>query len=277
MNHFQEKHVLLTGAASGIGRALALGFARRGARVALVDIDGPGLAAVLREVRALATGVEPSAYVTDLANPDAVDTLAKEALAELGHIDLLVNNAGVGVVSPLVHMATSDWTYVTGVNLLGPIRLTQLLLPSMIARKSGRIVFTASLAGLIGAPGMVAYSTTKFAIVGFAESLRHELNGQGLGVTLVCPGYVRTGFHAATRYRNVGFERFLSHAPRWYGLSAESVAETTLDAIARGQSLVTIGPEKTGWLLKRISPELAFEVARRVAKYTGILQDGSHP
>ena len=122
---------------------------------------------------------------------------------------------------------------------------------------------------------MVAYSTTKFAIVGFTEALRHEVEGQGVGVTLVCPGYVRTGFHAATRYKNDGFEQFLDHAPRWYGLSAERVAAVVLDAVARGQSLVTIGPEKAGWLLKRLSPELGFWVTRWIAERAGILRAGA--
>ncbi len=275
MNDYRKKHVVLTGAASGIGRALALALARKGARVALVDIHRARLASVLDEVRRLAPDVEPSAHVTDLADPEAVDALAKAALSELGHVDLLVNNAGVAVVSPLVRMTTSDWSLVTGVNVWGPIRLTQALLPSMLARKSGRIVMTASLAGLVGAPGMVAYSTTKFAIVGFAEALRHEVEGQGVGVTVVCPGYVRTGFHAATRYKNDGFEQFLDHAPRWYGVSAERVAAIVLDAVARGQSLVTIGPEKAGWLLKRLSPELGFRVTRWVAERTGILRAGA--
>jgi len=275
MKTWKDTQALVTGAASGIGRALALELARKGARVALVDIDRAGLASVLGEVRRLAPDVEASAHVIDLADPEAVDALAKAALSELGHVDLLVNNAGVAVVSPLVRMTTSDWSLLTGVNVWGPIRLTQALLPSMLARKSGRIVMTASLAGLIGAPGMVAYSTTKFAIVGFTEALRHEVEGQGVGVTLVCPGYVRTGFHAATRYRNDGFEQFLDHAPRWYGLSAERVAAIALDAVARGQSLVTIGPEKAGWLLKRLSPELAFGVTRWVAERTGILRAGA--
>ena len=269
---FEGKRVVLTGAASGIGRALALDLASRGAHLALTDIDARGLEAVSREVRL--RGHEPSVHVADLADGPAVERLAEDTQEALGHVDILVNNAGVAVVSPLVNTTDSDWSWVTGVNVWGPIRLTRALLPGMIARGSGRIVLTASLAGLIGAPGMVAYSTTKFAIVGFAESLRHEVEGHGIGVTLVCPGYVRTGLHAATRYRNDGFAGFLSNAPRWYGVSAERAAQLVLLGVARGRSLVTIGPEKTGWLLKRLSPELAFEVTRWVAKRTGIMHQG---
>src|SRR5262249_43673953 len=159
----------------------------------------------------------------------AVERLARDARDALGHVDLLVNNAGVAVVSPLVNTTDNDLSWAMGVNVWGPIRLTRALLPGMIARRSGRIVVTASLAGLIGAPRMVAYSTAKFAIVGFVESLRHEVADYGIGVTVVCPGYVRTGLHAATRYRNDGFARFLSSPPRWYGVSAERAAERVLE------------------------------------------------
>jgi short-subunit dehydrogenase len=272
---FEGKRVVLTGAASGIGRALALDLASRGAHLALNDIDARGLEAVAREVRL--RGHAPSVHVADLADGPAVERLAHDARDVLGHVDILVNNAGVAVVSPLVGTTDDDLRWVMDVNVWGPIRLTRALLPGMIARGSGRIVMTASLAGLVGAPGMVAYSTTKFAVVGFAEALRHEVEGHGIGVTVVCPGYVRTGFHAATRYRNGAFARFLSNAPRWYGVSAERAAELVLAAVARGRSLVTIGPEKTGWFLKRLSPELGFEVTRWVAKQAGILHAGTEP
>src|SRR5262249_13779248 len=148
----------------------------------------------------------------------------------------------------------ADWEWIVGVNVWGPIRLTQALLPRMIERRAGHVVMTASLAGLIGAPGMVAYSTTKFAIVGFAEGLRHEGPRVGIGVTLVCPGFVRTNFHKATRYANRGFERFLNDAPPWYGVSKEHAARAVVDAIAQGAPLVAFGPEKIGWWLKRASP-----------------------
>ncbi len=263
---FAGKHVLLTGAASGIGRAAALELARRGARLALVDIDARGLAEIVAAVNA--TGASASGHVADLASAEAISPLVQAVLASLGHLDVLINNAGVAVVKPLLETTSADWEWIMGVNLWGPIRLTQALLPHLVARGQGHIVMTASLAGLVGAPGMVAYSTTKFGIVGFAEALRLELADTDVAVTVICPGFVRTNLQKATRYANAGFERFLESAPSWYGVSKERAARILVDAISKKTPLVAFGPEKLGWWIKRISPAAAFAVTRWVGKKT---------
>jgi len=143
-------------------------------------------------------------------------------------------------------------------------------LPGMLARRAGKIAFVASLAGLVGAPCMVAYSTTKFALVGFAEALRLELAGTGITVTAVCPGYVRTNLSRATRYHDEAFRRFVDDAPSWYGMKAERVARALADGVAEGRSLIVMGPEKIGWWLKRVAPDAAFALARWVKERTGI-------
>lgn len=263
------KLVLLTGAASGIGRATALEFARAGARLALVDIDGDGVAAAARDCGALGAAATP--YVVDIASAAAVAELAAQVPRELGPVDVLVNNAGVAVVGPFSRTKAADWEWIFGVNVLGPLRLTRALLPDMLARGSGHIVVVASLAGLVGAPGMVAYSTTKFALVGFTEALRFELAGSGVGVTTVCPGHVRTNLHRATRYDNPGFHRFLEEAPSYYGLTAAEVARRLVAAVRAKTPLVVLGPEKLGWWLKRLAPEAAFAVARWTARRADIL------
>src|SRR5262249_10192816 len=160
----------------------------------------------------------------------------------------------VAVVAPLLATREEDWEWILAVNVRAPIRLTRALLPAMLERGQGQLVFTASMAGLVGAPGMLAYSTTKFALVGFAESLRLELEGAGVAVTVVCPGYVRTNLHRATRYANAGFQRFLDAPPSWYGVSKEHAARAIAEGIAERDPLVLIGAEKLGWWLKRISP-----------------------
>jgi short-subunit dehydrogenase len=132
----------------------------------------------------------------------------------------------------------------------------------------------ASLAGLIGAPGMVAYSTTKFAIVGFAEALQLELAGTGVGVTVVCPGFVRTNLARDTRYGNAGFRRFLSDPPSWYGMSKERVATALVNAVEARDRSVVLGPEKIGWWLKRVAPDAAFAVTRWVSRRYGIADAG---
>jgi len=260
---FAGKNVVITGAASGIGRATALEFARQGARLALVDIDPSGVAAAAQEIRAI--GGEALPYVVDVASAPAIAEFAARVQHELPQVDILVNNAGVAVIGPFARSAPADWEWIYGVNVLGPIQLTRALLPAMLARGSGHVVIVASLAG------MVAYSTTKFALVGFAEALRFELAESGVGVTAVCPGFVRTGLHRATRYDNPGFRRFLDQAPSYYGISKEHVAKKLVAAVTRQKPLVVLGPEKLGWWLKRLAPEVSFAIAKWTARRTDIL------
>ena len=144
----------------------------------------------------------------------------------------------------------------------------------MIKRGTGQVVVVASLAGLIPAPGMVAYTTTKFAAVGFAEALRLDLDGTGVGVTVVCPGFVRTNLARDTRYDNRGFRRFLAQPPTWYGMTKERVAVAIVNAIAQRRPRLVLGPEKVGWWLKRIAPEAAFAVSRLAARWTRGLRRG---
>jgi len=279
MMSFQGRHTLITGAASGIGRATALTLARRGARLSLVDIDPRGLASTAAMVRAIGGEAhETREYVVDVANAAAVEELAMSVARESGPVDVLVNNAGVAVVAPFTRTSAADWEWILGVNLWGPIRLTRALLPAMIERGSGHVVVVASLAGLVGAPGMVAYSTTKFALVGFTEALRLELADAGIGVTVVCPGFVRTNLSRATRYDNDGFRRFLDDAPSFYGLTKEEVASALADAVESGRREVVLGPEKVGWWVKRLMPGAAFALSRWAARRAGIMStNGSTP
>jgi short-subunit dehydrogenase len=261
--------VVITGAASGIGRACALEWARRGARLGLVDRDRERLAAAAEGARAL--GATVSEWAVDLAQAEAIAQLARE-LEGLGAIDVLVNNAGVAVVKPFVATADEDWRWLLDVNVWAAIRLTRAVLPGMIARGRGHIAFTASLAGLVGAPAMVAYSTTKFALVGMAEALRHELP-DAIGITVVCPGYVRTGLHLATRYANPTFQRFLDDPPRWYGVSPERTARRIADGVEAREPLIAIGVEKLQWYVKRVSPRLSSAIGRFAARRMGLVGD----
>ncbi len=261
--------MLVTGAASGIGEATALAFAGQGAKVVLVDVDAAGLGRVAAAISSRGGGDAPT-YVVDVASAAQVADLVARVTREHGLVDVLVNNAGVAVVAPFAETRPEDLEWIVGVNVWGALRLTRAWLPGMIARGSGHVVVVASLAGLVGAPGMVAYSTTKFALVGFAESLRLELDGTGVGVTAVCPGYVRTNLSRATRYGNEGFRAFLDGAPSWYGLSKEHVADEIVDATTRRRPLVVLGPEKAGWWLKRLAPETTLAVLEWAARRAGI-------
>ena len=265
----REQVALITGAASGIGRACALELARQGAELVLVDIDEAGLAGAAEEVRA--AGARAGTFVCDVSREDRVRAMADEVLASRGRVDLLFNNAGVAVAAPVATMRREDWEWIVGVNLWGAIHVTQAFLPAMLARGSGHLVATASLAGLIGAPGMAAYSMTKFGLVGFFESLRLEVANCGVDVTVICPGYVKTNLARATRYGNGGFQRFLGAPPSWYGIPVERAARRMVAGIRRREPLVVLGPEAAGWWIKRLWPGAAFHVTRRVARWAGVL------
>jgi NAD(P)-dependent dehydrogenase (short-subunit alcohol dehydrogenase family) len=274
---FEGRHALVTGAASGIGKATALELARRGARLALADIDDEGARATADAVRQLGRGKDRvSTHRVDMAEQEEVDALAASVLADRGPVDVLVNNAGVAVVAPFLRTTEADWQWLLAVNLWGPMRLTRALLPPMIERGAGHVVMVASLAGLVGAPGLVAYSTTKFALVGLTEALRLEIADEGVGLTLVCPGFVRTNFAKASRYHNGDFRRFLDEPPGWYGMTKEKVATELADAVLDARPLVVLGPEKFGWWLKRLAPEAAFNVTRWAAKRAGIGLHAGH-
>jgi NAD(P)-dependent dehydrogenase (short-subunit alcohol dehydrogenase family) len=267
----EGRRALVTGAASGIGKATALELARGGARVVLADIDTEGVRATAEAVRRLGrNGHDVSVHTVDLSKKEDVEALAARVLEDGGPVDILVNNAGVAVVAPFLRTTEVDWEWLLSVNLWGPMRLTRALLPAMIERGTGHVVMVASLAGLIGAPGLVAYGTTKFALVGLTEALRLEIADAGVGVTLVCPGFVRTNFAKASRYDNDDFRRFLDEPPSWYGMPKERVAARLVEAVLEGRPLVVLGPEKVGWWLKRIVPEAAFNLTRWAAKRAGI-------
>lgn len=263
------QRVLITGAASGIGRACAIDLARRAAELALVDIDAAGLRETAQLVKS--GGGRVLELVADLRSPDAIESIAAAAIRELGGVDVLINNAGVAAVAPLLATSDADWEWIFSINVWAPIRLTRALLPQMIGRGRGQVVFVASMAGLVGAPGMLPYSTTKFALVGFAESLRFELADHQIDVTVVCPGYVRTNLHRATRYQNEGFKRMLDAPPTWYGVSEARAARLIGAAIARRQGLLVFGIEKVGWWLKRLWPAAAFALTRWMSRRAGIL------
>ena len=189
---------VVTGAASGIGLGLAERFARSGLDVVLADVDEPGLTAEAERVGA--TGVRTLAVVTDVSDPGAVEALAAATVERFGSVDVVCNNAGVVSLADPWSGPLAAWEWVVGVNLWGVIHGVRAFLPLLLARGQGHIVNTASMAGLV--PGFgPAYDATKHAVVGLTEDLYTTLRMTGLpiGVSVLCPGWVRTGILDAER------------------------------------------------------------------------------
>ena len=202
MTRLAGSTVLITGAASGLGRGLAIEMVRRGARPVLWDLSADGLDAVAAEVAAL--GAEPVTAVVDVGESAAVTAAADQVLAQVGSVDVVVNNAGVVSGKPLTELSSSDIERTFRVNTLANYWTTKAFLPAMVERNQGHIVTVASAAGLVGVARQTDYSASKHAAVGFDESLRVELAhvAPGVRTTVVCPYYIDTGMFegAETRF-----------------------------------------------------------------------------
>jgi NAD(P)-dependent dehydrogenase (short-subunit alcohol dehydrogenase family) len=196
------KVAVVTGAGSGIGKALALRFADEGANVVLADVQEDALISAVAEVRD--RGVEALEVLTDVSQFESVEAMAEAALERFGTVHVLCNNAGVGGGGRIANQQLVDWQWVLGVNLWGVIHGIHAFLPILEANgEEGHIVNTASVAGLVAGPGIGPYNASKFAVVAISETLFHELaaSGSKVGVSVLCPGYVRTNIASSQRNR----------------------------------------------------------------------------
>jgi short-subunit dehydrogenase len=189
---FPGAHAVLTGAASGMGEQMAYQLAERGTHVLLVDRDEARLDAVARTIRSRHPDLQVLTEITDLAEHTAVTALIERILTRWPQIDLLINNAGVALGGDFATLSAEEFDWVQDINFRAPVALCRGLLPALQHTPGAHIVNISSLFGLIGSPGHSAYCASKFALRGFSEVLRHELAAQGIGVTSVHPGGIRT-------------------------------------------------------------------------------------
>jgi len=249
---------VVTGAASGIGRATALECARRGADVGLCDVDEAGLEATAQEIRGL--GRRAVARVADVSRADAVEAFAAAVQGDLGTPQLLVNNAGIGVGGPFLDVPLAEFERVVGINLMGVVHGCKAFLPGMVeAGRGGHVVNVASMAGYCAGPHMTSYHATKFGVVGFSESLRLELAEHGIGVTAICPGVIDTNIPRATRFYGAGWDESqrdrVVRAFQRRGYGPDKVARKILLAVRRGRTVAPVSPEAwAGYWLKRLAP-----------------------
>lgn len=265
------KRCFVTGAASGIGRATALAAARRGADLYLTDIDAAGLEGAIEEIRAVG-GEVGHAKAIDIRDHDAVVALAAEIHAAHGSMDVVMNVAGVSTWGTIEKLQHSDWRQMIDVNLVGPISVLECFVPPMIAAdRGGHVVNVSSAAGLFGLPWHAAYSASKFGLRGVSEVLRFDLRRHGIGVSLVCPGGVRTPLVESVNIVGVDPEsprirklkaRFERHA-----VSPEHVAEKIVEGIEKNRYMVFSSRDiQLGyWVQRKFAPpyELAMRLANR--------------
>jgi NAD(P)-dependent dehydrogenase (short-subunit alcohol dehydrogenase family) len=198
-----DRVAVVTGGASGIGRALALLFAREGAHVVVADLDEAGMAETVAGVTQ--AGRRGLAVKTDVSRLADVQALAERAFAELGAVHVVCNNAGVALWGGLESVSHQDWEWAMGVNLWGVIHGVEAFVPRMVAQKQpGHVVNTASMAGLIASQGLGVYNTTKYAVVGLSETLQKDLRGYDIGVSVLCPMGVHTRIRQSERNRPAG-------------------------------------------------------------------------
>jgi NAD(P)-dependent dehydrogenase (short-subunit alcohol dehydrogenase family) len=260
------KTALVTGAASGIGRATALALARAGADLVLGDLNEVGLAETAEAIRGL--GRQVVSHRLDVADREAMRAFAADVGRHCGAVDLLVNNAGVGVGGDFLDTPLEDWDWVISINLMGVVHGCHFLVPPMVARgRGGHVVNIASAAGLVATRELPAYSATKFAVVGLSEALRAELRPHGIGVTAVCPGLIDTPITTSSRMRGrAATSEYRSNLVELYRRRAyppERVAENILRAIAKNRGIAPITPEAwVLYVLKRLSPRLTDAVGR---------------
>lgn len=231
--NLHNKVAVLTGAGSGIGRALALQLARQGCHLALADINPAALVETAALVQPL--GVRVSQHALDVASREAVAALPNAVLAAHSQVDLLINNAGVAMAGNFEQVSEHDFDWLMDINFNGLVRMTRAFLPLLRQRNAARIVNLSSLFGLIAPPEQCAYSASKFAVRGFSNALRHELamTGSTVGVTVVHPGGVATQIASSARMAD--------------GLSSADVAKRQ----ALSKKLLRMPPEKAAAIIVR--------------------------
>ncbi|HEY4104491.1 MAG TPA: SDR family NAD(P)-dependent oxidoreductase [Polyangiaceae bacterium] len=260
---FAGKSVVVTGAASGIGRATALAFARQRAELFVCDLPGPDLLALERALRDEGAS-SALALAVDVGSREQMAAFA-ERVCQQATPDVIVNNAGVGLSGGSLDTTLDDWEWVLRANLWGVVHGCHFFAPRMAERGRGQIVNIASAAGFYNSAKLAAYGTTKYAVVGFSEALRAELAPRGVGVSVVCPGFINTPIIERMRVRgSADPERERRSVLRFYqkrNYAPERVADAILKATQKNLALLPVAPEAWAlYLLQRAVPSLSHRV-----------------
>ncbi|HET6916427.1 MAG TPA: SDR family oxidoreductase [Acidimicrobiales bacterium] len=267
---------VVTGAASGIGRALAVELAKRGANLAISDVNDTGLSETASLAQSAASGVKVSTFHLDVADRQAVLAHAGEVASEFGRVNLVFNNAGVAVAATVEETTWEDFDWLMGINFWGVVHGTKAFLPHLIESGDGTIVNISSVFGFIGVPSQSAYNSAKFAVRGFTEALRQEMLMEDKPVSVHCvhPGGIRTNIARSARVpadSEVDKDQMAKDFERIARTSPERAARTILRGIDRGKPRILVGPD--AYLINGFERFLGARyegILARLAKRSGI-------
>ncbi|MDB5825770.1 MAG: acetoin dehydrogenase [Herminiimonas sp.] len=267
--NLKDRVAVVTGAGSGIGRAIALSLGRRGCHLALADINERGLRETSQQIGML--GVRVTSHALDVASRDAVCALPEQVLAGHGRVDLLVDNAGVALGGTFEQTSEADFNWLMEINFYGVVRMTRAFLPLLHAGDDSRIVNISSVYGLISPVRQSAYSASKFAVRGFSNALRHELEGSNIEVTVVHPGGVATSIATNARVSEKAsdeeVQRGKARANKMLRLSPEKAAEIIVRGIEKRKARVLVGTDaKIVSLIERLAPVHYWQLIKRGIK-----------
>ncbi|HEY8074243.1 MAG TPA: SDR family oxidoreductase, partial [Labilithrix sp.] len=275
MKTLEGKVALITGGASGIGRAIGEEMASRGCEVVLADRQASVAEEIAKGIRD--RGGRASAVSLDVRDRGAFERVARDVIARSGQIDFLFNNAGIAIGGDVEHYGATDWDDVIDVNLRGVTNGIHAVYPHMIARKSGHIVNTASVAGLVASPGNASYTATKHAVVALSKAMRVEGKLHGIRVSALCPGAIETpiltgGKFGRLNYEGVRREQLRSLWDKARPMAPDVFAKKVVDAVVRNTAIIVVPSWwKAFWYVDRLSPGLSMRIWARV--HDGLRRD----
>ena len=261
------RRVFITGAGSGLGRALALKFAAESWRVAVTDVKHESADETLALIHA--AGGQGFSMVCNVTSEESFVAVVERLQREWNGVDVLINNAGVATGGTIVDSPLAQWNFAWDINVLGCVRGIRAVVPLLVAQGSGHVVNVASFAGFTNAPALASYSATKAAVISLSETLRFELHQHNVGVSVVCPAFFKTNLMQSSAEQSGGLsnaapqmERIVQRLMEKASVTAEDVAADVYDAVQMKRFMVmTHADARRTVLIKRISPELYFKRA----------------